>query len=157
MPLVAWPHCSLPHAPPTPKGTPVRETENFASYQARTSKNVSGQVTIQFSKGSQSSLETTPTRPVAGNLWGVVSMQLLSPPNCQRALEPSPAVRPQRGGRGGPSSAEQVAPCFQGVTASEIASSWLSPTACGNFYFSGLADCVNPSAEKFPSWLLVWR
>src|SRR5437763_12247469 len=84
-------------------------------------------------------------------------MQLLSPPNCQRSLEPSPAVRPQRGGRAGPSSAEQVAPCFQGVTASEIASSWLSPTACGNSYCSGLADCVNPSAENFPSELLVWR
>ena len=92
MPLVAWPHCSLPHAPPTPKGTPVRETENFASYQARTPKNVSGQVTIQFSKGSQSSLETTPTRPVTGYDWGVVSMQLLSPPNCQRTTDTTPTV-----------------------------------------------------------------
>jgi len=58
---------------------------------------VSGQVTIQFSKGSQSSLETTPAHPVARNVRGVVSMQLLSPPNCQRALEPSPAAEAPEG------------------------------------------------------------
>jgi hypothetical protein len=85
-------------------------------------------------------------------------MQLLSPPNCQRSLEPSPAVRPQRGGRGGPSSAERVAPCFQGAAASEFASSMLSPTACDDSYSSGFDCSVNLSRKKISRIrLLVWR
>src|SRR2546429_104880 len=82
-------------------------------------------------------------------------MQLLSPPNCQRSLEPSPDVRPQRGGRAGPFSAGRVAPCFQGVTASEFATTSCLPRNCDDSYCSGFVDRVNPSRQKIPVFPLA--